>query len=128
MAKPSAKVTIKKYANRRLYDTESSTYITLDRLAEPRRAAIAVRFPAGSEYERAADGNVWLLRLLRRPALLQRKHILRRLFHARRLAIDGLEVLHGIYLPIAQTGPRTTPGQKALKVVVLGGFMPFIAQ
>ena len=33
MAKPSAKVTIKKYANRRLYDTESSAYITLDRLA-----------------------------------------------------------------------------------------------
>jgi polyhydroxyalkanoate synthesis repressor PhaR len=28
-----AKVTIKKYANRRLYDTESSTYVTLDRLA-----------------------------------------------------------------------------------------------
>jgi polyhydroxyalkanoate synthesis repressor PhaR len=27
-------VTIKKYANRRLYDTESSTYITLDRLAQ----------------------------------------------------------------------------------------------
>jgi len=27
-------VIIKKYANRRLYDTESSTYITLDRLAE----------------------------------------------------------------------------------------------
>ncbi|QIL02739.1 polyhydroxyalkanoate synthesis repressor PhaR [Sphingomonas sinipercae] len=34
MAKPSVKVTIKKYANRRLYDTESSAYITLDRLAE----------------------------------------------------------------------------------------------
>ena len=33
MAKSNAKVTIKKYANRRLYDTESSTYITLDRLA-----------------------------------------------------------------------------------------------
>jgi polyhydroxyalkanoate synthesis repressor PhaR len=33
MAKPASKVTIKKYANRRLYDTESSTYITLDRLA-----------------------------------------------------------------------------------------------
>src|SRR6476659_6348147 len=33
MAKSSSKVTIKKYANRRLYDTESSTYITLDRLA-----------------------------------------------------------------------------------------------
>jgi len=33
MAKSSGKVTIKKYANRRLYDTESSTYITLDRLA-----------------------------------------------------------------------------------------------
>ena len=33
MAKSSAKITIKKYANRRLYDTESSTYITLDRLA-----------------------------------------------------------------------------------------------
>jgi polyhydroxyalkanoate synthesis repressor PhaR len=31
-------VTIKKYANRRLYDTESSTYITLDRLAEMVRA------------------------------------------------------------------------------------------
>jgi polyhydroxyalkanoate synthesis repressor PhaR len=28
------KVTIKKYANRRLYDTESSTYVTLDRLAQ----------------------------------------------------------------------------------------------
>ena len=34
MAKSAGKVTIKKYANRRLYDTESSTYITLDRLAE----------------------------------------------------------------------------------------------
>ena len=34
MAKSNAKVTIKKYANRRLYDTESSTYITLDRLAQ----------------------------------------------------------------------------------------------
>ena len=33
MATSSDKVTIKKYANRRLYDTESSTYITLDRLA-----------------------------------------------------------------------------------------------
>ena len=34
MSNSSPKVTIKKYANRRLYDTESSTYITLDRLAE----------------------------------------------------------------------------------------------
>jgi polyhydroxyalkanoate synthesis repressor PhaR len=34
MAKSSGKVTIKKYANRRLYDTESSSYITLDRLAQ----------------------------------------------------------------------------------------------
>src|SRR3954449_9449439 len=34
MAKPGDKVTIKKYANRGLYDTESSTYITLDRLAQ----------------------------------------------------------------------------------------------
>ena len=34
MAKSAGKVTIKKYANRRLYDTESSAYITLDRLAE----------------------------------------------------------------------------------------------
>ena len=31
--KSGGKVTIKKYANRRLYDTESSSYITLDRLA-----------------------------------------------------------------------------------------------
>jgi polyhydroxyalkanoate synthesis repressor PhaR len=34
MVKSSGKVTIKKYANRRLYDTESSAYITLDRLAQ----------------------------------------------------------------------------------------------
>jgi polyhydroxyalkanoate synthesis repressor PhaR len=34
MVKSSGKVTIKKYANRRLYDTESSSYITLDRLAQ----------------------------------------------------------------------------------------------
>ena len=34
MAKSSSTVTIKKYANRRLYDTESSAYITLDRLAQ----------------------------------------------------------------------------------------------
>ena len=33
MARNSGKVTIKKYANRRLYDTESSAYITLDKLA-----------------------------------------------------------------------------------------------
>ena len=33
MAKSADMVTIKKYANRRLYDTESSSYITLDRLA-----------------------------------------------------------------------------------------------
>lgn len=31
---PTDKVTIKKYANRRLYDTESSSYVTLDRLAQ----------------------------------------------------------------------------------------------
>ena len=34
MGKSGGKVTIKKYANRRLYDTERSSYITLDRLAE----------------------------------------------------------------------------------------------
>jgi len=35
MTKSAApKVTIKKYANRRLYDTESSAYVTLDRLAQ----------------------------------------------------------------------------------------------
>jgi polyhydroxyalkanoate synthesis repressor PhaR len=34
MGKSGGKVTIKKYANRRLYDTESSAYITLDRLSE----------------------------------------------------------------------------------------------
>jgi polyhydroxyalkanoate synthesis repressor PhaR len=34
MSKSGGKVVIKKYANRRLYDTESSSYITLDRLAE----------------------------------------------------------------------------------------------
>lgn len=34
MASSGAKVTIKKYANRRLYDTESSSYVTLDRLAQ----------------------------------------------------------------------------------------------
>ncbi|UUR08409.1 polyhydroxyalkanoate synthesis repressor PhaR [Sphingomonas glaciei] len=34
MNAPSHKITIKKYANRRLYDTESSTYVTLDRLAQ----------------------------------------------------------------------------------------------
>ena len=34
MSQSTAKVTIKKYANRRLYDTESSTYVTLDRLAQ----------------------------------------------------------------------------------------------
>jgi polyhydroxyalkanoate synthesis repressor PhaR len=34
MAKGSGKVVIKKYANRRLYDTESSSYITLDKLAQ----------------------------------------------------------------------------------------------
>ncbi len=34
MAEGTAKVTIKKYANRRLYDTESSAYVTLDRLAQ----------------------------------------------------------------------------------------------
>jgi polyhydroxyalkanoate synthesis repressor PhaR len=43
MAKSSGKITIKKYANRRLYDTESSTYITLDRLAHMVRE--------GSEFE-----------------------------------------------------------------------------
>lgn len=34
MGKSGGKVIIKKYANRRLYDTESSAYITLDRLGE----------------------------------------------------------------------------------------------
>ena len=34
MAKSTGKVAIKKYAKRRLYDTESSAYITLDRLAQ----------------------------------------------------------------------------------------------
>ena len=33
MTQSTAKVTIKKYANRRLYDTESSCYVTLEHLA-----------------------------------------------------------------------------------------------
>ncbi len=33
-AEPSQTVVVKKYANRRLYNTESSSYITLDNLAE----------------------------------------------------------------------------------------------
>ena len=33
MAKSGEPVTIKKYANRRLYNTETSTYVTLDDLA-----------------------------------------------------------------------------------------------
>ena len=37
-AAPAGPVTIKKYANRRLYDTESSSYITLDHLASMTRA------------------------------------------------------------------------------------------
>lgn len=36
-AKPGDKVTIKKYANRRLYNTSSSSYITLDDLAQMTR-------------------------------------------------------------------------------------------
>ena len=31
---PGEPVTIKKYANRRLYNTETSSYVTLDHLAE----------------------------------------------------------------------------------------------
>jgi polyhydroxyalkanoate synthesis repressor PhaR len=34
MAKPDAPVTIKKYANRRLYNTATSTYVTLDDLSQ----------------------------------------------------------------------------------------------
>src|SRR5512146_2364097 len=34
MAKSNGKETIKKYANRRLYETESTSKITLDRLAQ----------------------------------------------------------------------------------------------
>ena len=37
-AKEAAPVVIKKYANRRLYDTESSSYITLDHLSQMTRA------------------------------------------------------------------------------------------
>ena len=33
-AQPAQPVIVKKYANRRLYNTESSSYITLDNLAE----------------------------------------------------------------------------------------------
>ena len=33
MAKSDEPITIKKYANRRLYNTETSTYVTLDDLA-----------------------------------------------------------------------------------------------
>lgn len=38
VSKPQAVVIIKKYANRRLYDTEGSTYITLDHLSAMTRA------------------------------------------------------------------------------------------
>ena len=39
----ASKVTIKKYANRRLYDTESSSYITLDRLEQNGYRFVVVR-------------------------------------------------------------------------------------
>ena len=40
MAKSSGKATIKKYANRRLYNTRSSSYITLDHLAKMTREGV----------------------------------------------------------------------------------------
>ena len=51
-----APVVVKKYANRRLYNTESSSYITLDNLADMvRRAAISSSTtPASATTSRAA--------------------------------------------------------------------------
>ena len=58
MAKPATdKVTIKKYANRRLYDTESSSYITLDKLAGMIREGSASRLiiPTSPEAARSIE-------------------------------------------------------------------------
>ena len=54
-------VIIKKYANRRLYDTESSSYITLDRLAEmvrQKRQFKVVDAKSGEDLTRGVLGQI----------------------------------------------------------------------
>src|SRR4051794_29070059 len=54
-------VIIKKYANRRLYDTESSTYITLERLAEmvrQKRQFKVVDAKSGDDITRAVLAQI----------------------------------------------------------------------
>src|SRR5687768_15917363 len=86
--------------------------IAFNRLAEPRRAAVAVGFPAGRKHQRAAVGDV-RLGLLRRTTLLKRDHIFWRsvvwcalrahgltsghAFHSRRFPIDRCEMLHDTF-------------------------------
>ena len=50
---------IKKYANRRLYNTASSSYITLEDLARPR--------PPGRATRLEARADAWSIRERRRP-------------------------------------------------------------
>src|SRR6185369_1298046 len=71
--------------------------VALDRLTQPRSAPRLIRFPPRREHERAADREVRLRRLLRRP-LLEGDDVLLRfcdgLDDAIGLAVDCLQVSH----------------------------------
>ena len=74
MAKSTGKVTIKKYANRLLYDTESSSYITLDRLAqmvlEGRELRSSMQKQAMTSPARCSHRSSWMKKRAAQPCCL----------------------------------------------------------
>ena len=63
MSAPTEPVIVKKYANRRLYNTETSTYVTLDDLAEMVKEGrdFLVQDAKTGENMRTACSNIFTL-------------------------------------------------------------------
>ena len=93
-------VIIKKYANRRLYDTESSTYITLERLAEmvrQKREFKVVDAKSGEDITRASSTQIIMDEESRGATMLPVNFLRQLISHVRRSdAVGGAAISGGV--------------------------------
>jgi len=122
---PAQPVVVKKYANRRLYNTESSSYVTLDDLAgmvRQGRDFVVYDAKSGEEITRSVLTQIIVEEESKGRSLLP-ESFLRQLiaFYG-----DSLQVLVPRYLEAAMAGFAKQQEQMRRSVEqAMGGFMPF---
>ena len=124
-AAPTQPVVVKKYANRRLYNTESSSYVTLEDLADMVRQGrdfVVYDAKSGDDITRSVLTQIIVEEESKGRSLLP-ESFLRQLigFYG-----DSLQTVLPRYLDVAMTGfARQQEQMRRSMEQAMGGFLPF---